>query len=129
MLIPGSLRSWVVAGRVGDEVMWAVVGASGGSGDVGIAVGVVVADRGVAEGCHDCWAVTGSGLVEVFKERDIADVDPVFDQPLAAGPVLQKRLASPRQHSSCVDIRSSCHPDRFIVQIQALRIVETERIP
>ncbi|WP_347404768.1 discoidin domain-containing protein [Micromonospora sp. WMMD1102] len=44
---PGSLRSGVAAGHCSDEVVRATVGASGGAGDVGIAVGAVVTGRGV----------------------------------------------------------------------------------
>jgi hypothetical protein len=61
--VAGSLRSGVVAGDGGDEVVWAVVGASGGAGDVGFPAGAVEADRGVAQGGHDGGSVAGSGLV------------------------------------------------------------------
>jgi hypothetical protein len=44
----GSLRSRVVAGHGVDEVVGAAVGVAGGAGDVGLAVGSVVADGGVA---------------------------------------------------------------------------------
>lgn len=40
----GSLRCRIGAGHGGDEVVGAAVGASGGAGDVGLAVGAVVAD-------------------------------------------------------------------------------------
>ncbi|WP_146230935.1 TMEM175 family protein, partial [Micromonospora sicca] len=43
---PGSLRCRDAAGHGGDEVVGAAVRASGGAGDVGLAVGAVVADRG-----------------------------------------------------------------------------------
>src|SRR5205814_7686482 len=67
-----------------------VVGASGGAGDVGLAVCAVVSDRGVTEGGHDGGAAAGAGMVKVFAEGDVADVvDLVLDQPFVAGPVLQ----------------------------------------
>lgn len=69
--------------------MWAAVGASGGTGDVGLAVDPVVADGGVTESGEYGGTLIGPGLVEVFTERDVADVmNLVFDQPLAAGPAL-----------------------------------------
>src|SRR3954447_7204918 len=86
---PGSLRCRVTPGHGVDEVVGAAVGASGGAGDVGFAVAAVEADRGVAKHGGDGGAVAGAGLVSVFTERDVADpVQPVFDVPLAAGPVL-----------------------------------------
>jgi NADPH-dependent 2,4-dienoyl-CoA reductase/sulfur reductase-like enzyme len=45
---PGSLRSRFVAGHSRDEVVGAAVGLAGGAGDVGLAVGAVVSDGGVA---------------------------------------------------------------------------------
>jgi hypothetical protein len=86
----GSLRSWVIAGHCLDEVVWAAVGVSGGAGDVGLAGGAVIADGGATQGCEDGWSGAGPGLVQVFTERHVSDVmDPVFDEPFFADPVLQ----------------------------------------
>src|SRR2546421_3070579 len=86
----GLLRSRVTPGHGVDEVVGSAVGASGGSGDVGFAVGAVVSDGGVSEDCSDGGAVAGAGLVGVFAEGDIADpVQPVLDVPLQPGPVLE----------------------------------------
>ena len=49
----GSLRSRIGAGHGGDEVVGAAVGASGGAGDVGLAVRAVVPDRSASRSC--CW--------------------------------------------------------------------------
>src|SRR5947207_11670192 len=49
----GLLRSRVTPGHGVDEVVGSAVGASGGSGDVGFAVGAVVSDGGVLEDCSD----------------------------------------------------------------------------
>ncbi len=81
----GSLPSRIAAGRVGDEIGWAAVGATRGAGDVGLAVCAVVSNRGVAQGGHEGGTATGAGTVTVFTEGDVADVlDLVLDQPFVA---------------------------------------------
>lgn len=70
--------------------MWSAVGVSGRTGDVGLAVGAVVADRSVTQCRDDGGFGTGPGLLEVFTESDVPDaVDAILDVPFAAGPVLQ----------------------------------------
>jgi hypothetical protein len=69
--------------------VWSAVGAAGVAGDVGLAVGAVVSDRGVTQGCDDGGSGAGAGLMQVFTERDIPDVvDVILDEPFPAGPVL-----------------------------------------
>jgi hypothetical protein len=46
--------------------VWAVVGSSGGFGDVGGTVDMVVSDRGVTERGEYGRAVAGPGLMSVF---------------------------------------------------------------
>src|SRR5262249_14761649 len=60
---PGSLRCRVVADHSVDEVGGAAVGMSSGSGDVGLAVGAVVSDGGVAQQGGDGGPVAGTALV------------------------------------------------------------------
>src|SRR6266542_1452982 len=70
-----------------DAGVWAVVGASGGAGDVGLTVAAVVADRRVTERGEHGGAVAGLGLVSVFTQRDVPDVvDAVLDVPLRPRP-------------------------------------------
>jgi hypothetical protein len=59
----GSLRSRVAADHGGDQIVRAAVGASGGTGDVGVAAGPVEADRGVTQGGHDGGSVAGPGMM------------------------------------------------------------------
>src|SRR6266542_2807175 len=83
----GLLRCRVAPGHGVDEVVWAVVGASGGAGDVGLTVAAVVADRRVTERGEHGGAVAGLGLVSVFTQRDVPDVvDAVLDVPLRPRP-------------------------------------------
>src|SRR4051794_23959980 len=65
------LRSRVAAGHGVDEVVWSVVAAAGGTGDVGFAVAAVIADRGVAQGSEDSGPGAGAGPVGVFTECDV----------------------------------------------------------
>jgi O-acetyl-ADP-ribose deacetylase len=60
---PGSLRSGIVAGDGGDEVVWAMTCPPGGASDVGFPAGSVESDRGVTQGGHDGGSVAGPGLV------------------------------------------------------------------
>src|SRR5256885_8900037 len=87
---PGLLRSRVTPGHGVDEVVGSAVGASGGSGDVGFAVGAVVSDGGVSEDCSDGGALAGAGLVGGFAGGGIAGPrQPGFDVPLQPGPGLE----------------------------------------
>src|SRR6266542_2621353 len=83
----GLLRCRVAPGHGVDEVVWAVVVASGGAGDVGLTVAAVVADRRVTERGEHGGAVAGLGVVSVFTQRDVPDVvDAVLDVPLRPRP-------------------------------------------
>lgn len=67
-----------------------MAGPAEGSGDVGVAVEAVPADRGIPQDCDDGGSGPVSRLMRVFTERHVSYVvQPIFDVPVLADPGLQ----------------------------------------